>query len=81
MGSCLSKRYVIQIENKKLTAKELRALKTYADVLKVAGYTVDHTATIRKMDKYSTYSSAGDPFQFGGTLVYEGKAIYICKLY
>jgi hypothetical protein len=81
MGSGLSKRYVIQIENKKLTAKELRALKTYADVLQVAGYNVDGSATIRKMDKYSTYMNANEPFQFGGTLIYEGKAIYICKLY
>lgn len=79
MGSLLSKnKSVIQIENKKLTLKEFRELKSYRDVLRVAGYTVSEDTTLRKDGKYF---NACEPFQFGGVLIHDNKAIYIEKLY
>ena len=82
MGTILSKnKYVIQIDDIKLTSKEFREIKSYKDILKVAGHTVTDTTTIRKMDKHSTYFHASEPFQFGGTLIHDGKSIYIRKLY
>jgi len=80
MGAFYSKPF-IQIQDTKLTFKEFIKLKTYKDILKVAGHTVDDTATIRKINKQSEYISVGEPFKFGGTLIYEDKAIYIQILY
>ena len=50
MGVLYSKnRYCIQIEDKKITFKEFRELKTYKDILQVAGYNVfDTTILMRK---------------------------------
>ena len=81
MGALLSKKYVIQIEDRKLTSKEFRNLKTYKDVLAIAGYTVSDTTTLRIIDKHSIYINACEPFQFRGTVIHEDKPIYIQKLY
>jgi hypothetical protein len=71
----------IQIEDKRLSYKQFRELKTYKDVLQVAGYKVFDTTTLRKIDKRSEYFTASESFKFGGTLYHEDKAIYIQRLY
>jgi len=80
MGSFVSRPF-IQIDDKRLTYKQFRELKTYKDVLQVAGYTVFDTTTLRKLDKRSEYFTASEPFRFGGTLYYNDKAVYIERLY
>ena len=71
----------VQIDDKRLTYKQFRELKTYKDVLQVAGYTVFDTTTLRKIDKRSEYFFASEPFRFGGTLYHNDKAVYIERLY
>lgn len=80
MGSFVSRPF-IQIDDTKLTYREFCKLKTYKDVLQVAGYTVFDTTTLRKLDKGSEYFTASESFKFGGTLYHEDKAVYIQRLY
>jgi hypothetical protein len=80
MGLFVSRPF-IQIEDKRLSYKQFRELKTYKDVLQVAGYKVFDTTTLRKIDKRSEYFTANESFKFGGTLYHEDKAIYIQRLY
>lgn len=80
MGSFVSRPF-IQINDTKLSYKQFRDLKTYKDILQVAGYNVIDTTTLRKIDKNSEYFTANEPFKFGGTLYYDNKAIYIQRLY
>jgi hypothetical protein len=80
MGSFVSRPF-IQIEDKRLSYKQFRELKTYKDVLKVAGHDVLDTTTLRKIDKRSEYFFASEPFRFGGTLYHNDKAVYIERLY
>lgn len=82
MGVLYSKnRYCIQIDDKKLTFKEFRELKTYKDILQTAGYDVFDTTILVKRGKTTEYIYANEPFTFGGTLYHADKAIYIAKLY
>ena len=78
MGSWVSKPFC-QIEDKRLTYRQFRELKTYKDVLQYVGYTVFDTTILRKIDKGSEYFNASEPFKFGGTLFYNDKAIYIIR--
>ena len=80
MGSLVSRPF-IQIEDKRLSYKQFRELKTYKDILQVAGYTVFDTTTLRKLDKRSEYFNASEPFKFGGTLYHNEKPVYIQRLY
>ena len=82
MGVFYSKnRYCIQIEDKKLTFKEFRELKTYKDILHEAGYDVFDTTLLMRKGKRIEYINAGEPFKFGEILYYDSKPIYIAKLY
>jgi len=80
MGSFVSRPF-IQVEDKRLSYKQFRELKTYKDVLQVAGHDVLDTTTLRKIDKRSEYFFASEPFRFGGTLYHNDKAVYIERLY
>jgi hypothetical protein len=82
MGVLYSKnRYCIQIEDKKITFKEFRELKTYKDILQVAGYNVFDTTILMRKGKRTEYFNAGEPFKFGDILYYDGTPVYIAKLY
>jgi hypothetical protein len=85
MGSCLTKEpYILQIENKKLTRKELYAVKSYKDALKIAGINIENDTTIQlyfKNYKSIVYANGNEPFQLVEMIRYEGKSVYIQKLY
>ena len=81
MGVCISKP-VIQINNKKLTQKEFKQLKTSKDVMHVAGYSVEDSTTLRLLyPKYTAYVNACDTFLIPDGIQYNSHTIYIRKLY
>lgn len=85
MGSWLTKEpYILQIENKKLTRKDLYTIKTYKDALKIAGINIENNTTIQlyfKNHKPIVYANGHESFQLVEMIRYEDKSVYIQKLY
>lgn len=83
MGSWLSKdAFILQIEDKKLTLKELRQIKTYKDAMKVAGFNIEDMTTLKVIQNNKIeYVLGHETFKIPDRLQYEAKWIYIRKLY
>jgi len=83
MGSWLSKGgFILQIQDTKLTLKELRNIKTYKDAMKIAGFHIEHDTTLQIVNNNRTeYVVGNDTFKITDSLRYEDKWIYIRKLY
>jgi len=83
MGSWLSKRPVLQINDTKLSMKEFRDIKTFKDVIRIAGHTVDDITTIQIVNcngKYE-YANACETFKLVQGIRYNEHSVYIAKLY
>ena len=83
MGTWLSKdAFILQIEDKKLTLKELRQIKTYKDAMKVAGFNIEDMTTLKTIQNNKIeYVLGHETFKIPERLQYEGRWIYIRKLY
>ena len=82
MGSIFSNPAVLQINDTKLSMKEFRKIKTYKDVLTIAGHTVDpSTQVIAMFPKKNEYVFAYETFQIVEGIRYGTHSIYIRKLY
>ena len=83
MGSWLSKKSVLQVNDKKLTMKEFLEIKTFKDVLQIAGHTVDDLTTIQILNSNGKYEyvNACEKFKLVQGIRYNQHSIYIGKLY
>ena len=83
MGSWLSKKSVLQINDKKLTMKEFHDIKTFKDVMQIAGYNVDDLTTIQVVNSNGKYEylNACETFKIVQSIRYNQQSIYIAKLY
>jgi hypothetical protein len=83
MGLSISQPAFIQINDKRLSKKEFLRLKTFRDVLKVAGHEkVDDNAALRLIyPKHRVFVQPHEPFVIAEGLQYEEHSIYIRKLY
>ena len=83
MGSCLSKKPVLQINDKKLTMKEFHDIKTFKDVIHIAGYNVDDLTTVQVVNSNGKYEYVNvcETFKIVQSIRYNEESIYIGKLY
>lgn len=83
MGLALSQPAFIQINDKRLSKKDFQKLKTFRDVLHVAGHEkVDDNATLRLIyPKHRISVQPHEPFIIADGIQYEEHSIYIRKLY
>jgi hypothetical protein len=82
MGSLISTP-VIQINDTKLNSKEFRELKTFKDVMRVAGHTVDDMTTLHvsHTNGIRQHIYACESFHFVDGIQYDTHSVYIRKLY
>ena len=83
MGSWLSKKPVLQINDKKLTMKEFHDIKTFKDVIHIAGYNVDDLTTVQVVNSNGKYEYVNvcETFKIVQSIRYNEESIYIGKLY
>ena len=83
MGSWLSKKSVLQVNDKKLTMKEFLEIKTFKDVMRIAGHTVNDLTTIQILNSNGKYEyvNACEKFKLVQGIRYNQHSIYIAKLY
>lgn len=83
MGSWISKKSVLQVNHIKLSMKEFLEIKTFKDVLRIAGHCVDDLTTIQILNSNGKYEyvNACETFKLVQGIRYNKHSIYIAKLY
>ena len=83
MGSSISKKSVLQVNDIKLSMKEFQEIKTFKDVLRIAGHSVDDLTTIQVVNSNGKYEyvNACETFKLVQGVRYNEHSVYIAKLY